>query len=52
MQAMGQHMDLGFFPRDDFTVHPDYAVALVKWNDGHLAYSQFDFYKTSAYMYW
>ena len=35
MQAVGEHMDLGIFPFDDFAVQPDGAVALVKWNDGH-----------------
>ena len=35
VQAMGQHMDLGFFPGHDFAVEPDPTVALVKRNDGH-----------------
>ena len=39
VQAMGEHMNLGVRPVDEFAVHPDESVELVEGN-GHWATSR------------
>ena len=35
VQAVGQHMDLGIAPRNQFAIEPDLAVAIIEGKHGH-----------------